>query len=157
MPSPTDNILAVVRGRVIELFDSTSGNAIGDFTPEPLIAYPMSMSFSPDGKMLAVASYREVAIIDVVAGATKGILKGHSGLVTRVSFSGDGRRIITEGQEGRISFWDALTFQRLISLKGLALPVSLSPDGRTLVTSSLRGVHIWRGATDEEVARQRGK
>lgn len=71
------------------------------------------------------------------------ILTGHSGGVNSVSFSPDGKRIVTGGGQsnipGELKVWDAATGQETLTLKGhswVVSSVSFSPDGKRIVTGS---------------------
>ena len=74
-------------------------------------------------------------------------LKGHSHTVTSVSFSPDGKRIVSGGGDwssgeplpGEIKVWDAQTGQETLTLKGhtgSVFSVSFSPDGKRIVSGS---------------------
>ena len=56
--------------------------------------YVSSVAFSPDGKLVASASYdRRVRLWDAVTGAALQKLEGHSSSVTSVAFSPDGKLV----------------------------------------------------------------
>jgi WD40 repeat protein len=66
-------------------------------------------------------------------------LLGHSGAVTSVAFSPDGRCIVTGSEDQTAKVWDAEKGQERISLKGHTQPVwcvAFSPDGKRLLTGS---------------------
>ena len=69
-------------------------------------------------------------------------LKGHSEFVNSVSFSPDGKRIVSWGGEfnepGEIKVWDAQTGQETLAITGHSsgvYSVSFSPNGRQIVSS----------------------
>ena len=84
-------------------------------------------------------------------------LKGRASEVYSVSFSPDGKRIVTGGGgSGTVKVWDAQTGQETLTLmghSGRVTSVSFSPDGkrivsgggyRTAVFAGLRGVvKVW--------------
>ncbi|MFL5240769.1 MAG: hypothetical protein ACJ8FY_01560 [Gemmataceae bacterium] len=104
-------------------------------------------AISPDGKRLALGVARlrdthsmlpEVIIWDLLAGREILSLKGNSGSVLSIEFSGDGRRLASAGGDGIVKIWDAATGKAIFSLKGHTAPVralSFSPDGKRLASA----------------------
>jgi hypothetical protein len=73
------------------------------------------------------------------ASSSKQTLKGHTDWVTSVSFSPDGRRLVTGSRDKTAKVWDAEKGTEILSLKGHTgevTSVSFSPDGRRIVTGS---------------------
>ena len=83
------------------------------------------------------------------AAAKTATLKEHTGPVTSVSFSPDGRRIASGGGFGDIPIrlWDASTGEELHTLKGHTggvYSVSFSPDGKRIASASEdQTVRLW--------------
>ena len=79
----------------------------------------------------------------------------HEGAVTGVSFSPDGRRVLTAIRDETARVWDAATGQLRHTLTGhktQAWGVAFSPDGRTLATGAEEGtVKLW------DLGREAGK
>jgi len=95
-----------------------------------------ALTFSPDGKILAVAIDNAVELLDL-AGNTVGRLPGHSETVTQVSFSPNGQLIATTAWDGTIALWN-LEGTLLHFIQGhssYALDVQFSPDGKTLASA----------------------
>ena len=64
---------------------------------------------------------------------------GHSGGVFSVSFSPDGKRIVSGSGDQTLKVWDAQTGQETLTLKGHSgsvRSVSFSPDGKRIVSGS---------------------
>lgn len=90
------------------------------------------LSWSPDGRGLAVASSLGVFLFEVPEMIERGWLPADD--VRRVVYSQDGKSLITAG--GDLEIWNAETLEREKSLPSEAAPsaldMRLSPDGRQL-------------------------
>jgi WD40 repeat protein len=79
--------------------------------------YARSVTFSPDGRWLAVAMLtQEVEIWDVETRRLVKRLRGHTWDVNAVAYSPDGSQLASGCQDGTIRFWDPHppTIQRLM-------------------------------------------
>lgn len=121
----------------------------GQAEPAPAVA------FSPNGKLLAVAGYGKVTLLETATGKPTAVLAPHEGSVTGVQFSPDGTRLAASagqpGKAGEIRVWDLQTRAARV-LRGLhtdtVLEVAWSPDGRSLAACSYdRLVSVWDLAT----------
>jgi len=66
-----------------------------------------SVSFSPDGKLMATGSNDEtVKVWDTTTGQEMLTLKGHTLLVTCVAFSPDGKRLASASEDETVKLWD---------------------------------------------------
>jgi WD40 repeat protein len=90
-------------------------------------------------------------------------LRGHSGDVTSVAYSPDGRRLLTVSWDGTAIVWDAATGKAVLpfrTLRGTEEPMTaaaFSPDGRRLATGTFDGVvKVWDAATGKEVLAPKG-
>ena len=73
--------------------------------------------------------------------------KGHSEPVSSVSFSPDGKRIVSGSWDKTVKVWDAQTGQETLTLKGHTSPVmsvSFNSDGKRIVSGSFdKTLKIW--------------
>ncbi len=86
-------------------------------------------------------SEEEVKVWDATNGQETLTLKGHTGRVTSVAYSPDGKWLAAAGHfaDGTVKVWDATSGQETLTLEGhtgLALSVAFSPDGKRLATGS---------------------
>ncbi|KAB8319378.1 CHAT domain-containing protein [Tolypothrix campylonemoides VB511288] len=70
-------------------------------------------------------------------------LEGHTGTITSVVFSPDGKTIATDSNDNTVKLWNQQG-QLLTTLSGSANKVVFSPDGNTIATGSFVGaVKLW--------------
>jgi len=111
------------------------------------------LAFSPDGKALAVAGYKEAVVVDPGTGKTLRRLAGFPEQVTAVAYASDGSLAAaggTPGRGGEVRIWDAAGRERRV-IRGHSdtiLAVAWRPGSDQLATSSLdKVITIWDLAT----------
>ncbi len=128
--------------------------AWGKFMARGLI----SASFSPDGKLLAVAqggetSSGKVHLVDVETGAILRTVSGHESGACDVKFSADGTYILTSGRDTTVRICQVSDGKEVATLgkgrggqfKDWLHAIALSPDEQWLAAADIAGlVHLWR-------------
>ena len=105
----------------------------------------MSVTFSPDGAMLATASAGGNARIWSKDGTPLSILKHTSGL-TNISFSPDSQMLLSASTDKMVRLWniDGTLLKTLKGNKDAVWSASFSPDGKAIASASADGtVMLW--------------
>lgn len=122
----------------------------------------LSIIFSPDGNQILSGHYdKTLKLRDARTGKLIRSFEGHSGIVTSLAFSPDGRKIISSGGgvldsiwkgipstqfDGSLRLWDVETGENTLTLEGHSSAVqaiALSPDGKQLLSASVNEVKLW--------------
>ncbi|UNU19868.1 hypothetical protein D0A34_14180 [Microcoleus vaginatus PCC 9802] len=107
-----------------------------------------NISFSPDGQMLATASYDRTVKLWRRDGSLVKTLLGHTDAVMSVSFSHDAKMIASGSLDGTVRLWDSngKLIRVIHAHKNYwVMSISFSPDGKTIATASGdRTVKLWR-------------
>lgn len=120
-------------------------------------------SYSPDGKLFAIASSLGYARVWEVAtwrpvATLGGLLKG----AHTVGFSGDGKRLaVGSGDQEAVKLWDTESWQDVFTLEGQGTGYMgpwFSPDGNTIAWGNKTGViYLRRAPSWEEIAAAEAK
>jgi len=105
-------------GQVLFLWEVATGRERARFMESKTVEWG-SLVFSPDGRTLAAARTNGVSLCDLATGQEHR-LEGHSGPVYSLSFSSDGRRLLSGGQDTTILIWDVARVLKDKSIAGAA-------------------------------------
>jgi RNA polymerase sigma factor (sigma-70 family) len=138
--------------KTVKVWDTATGKEVRSFAVTDDRGCAMSVTFSPDGKTLAVGYAKGpgdegVKLMEVATGTEVGSLAGF-----RAAFSPDGKMVATGTIDGVLRLWEVATSKELNSAEAHGGPVTylaFSPDGKTLATVSNADdtVRLWDVAT----------
>jgi len=109
--------------------------------------YVTAIAVDPAGKTALIAADRNLYLWDLTTGETLKTFTGHTATVTSVTFTDDGAKAISGGDDRTIRVWDVKDGKRLHTLEGheaAVRSVAAMPGGRWLISgSSDRTLRIW--------------
>src|SRR5579862_5774379 len=131
------------------------------YTRPPVIP---SLDYSPDGKLLAVAGFQEVLLVDAYTRQLSARLVGMAERIQAVRFSPDGKLLAASGGQpgrmGEVQIWDVAKKKLLLSVPvtyDTVYGLSWSPDGSKIAfgcpDNTLRAIDA---ASGEQVLFQGG-
>lgn len=132
--------------RLFEVGNGTDRASYHEYTE-----LPRSISFTPDGKTLALGDFNgRITILAFLRGGwiVRNAIQGHSDTVWSTSFSADGKILATGGGQGRVRLWDANDGHLLATInpahRGGVRALAFSPDDKTLATGGVDAVvRLW--------------
>jgi WD40 repeat protein/DNA-binding SARP family transcriptional activator len=156
--SPDGKRVAVARwwptGEAGAVFDVSTGEEAFALAGPNCCTSPSSrgVSWSPDGRLVAVSSEGTARVWDAETGTVRHTLLGHTGLVHSVAWSPDSSRLVTGGSDGTAKVWEigpegvrerwSLSAQET---KSGIVGVAFSPDGTRVMAgdASSSAVQVW--------------
>jgi WD40 repeat protein len=134
VPAPDGYTVAAVCNKDVRIFDTIAGTEIAKVP-----ARGQRVQFSPDGSVLACATYQDgILLWDLAKG--KELHRIQTRTVFDMAFTPDGRIFIAACMDETIRFWEVASGKEIHSFvghKGWIMSVAVSPDGRTLVSGGI--------------------
>ncbi|MBW4542033.1 MAG: WD40 repeat domain-containing protein [Myxacorys chilensis ATA2-1-KO14] len=156
--SPNNKTIAVRdKNNTVELWDVKTGQTIK--TLEGYLKKSAksinSFDFSPDSNIIAFANKDgTISLWDLTREQAVQTLKPHSGEVTKVSFSPDGKTIVSESIS-EIKLWDTITGQEIKTYSELSSTYgsSISDDGNAIMLADLGKIIVLNLDLDDLLSR----
>lgn len=146
--------------KTVQLFNPATGEDLGtiaaDFRVHGLAFRPMSHELALLGRQ---DNYVQIVDSQTLAPGLR--IEGHKSQVTCMTFTGDGRRLVTGGADRMVRIWDADTAQELLALadaEDAIGEIAVDTEGRRLAAAVgldlLAGkVVLWNGEDEPAASR----
>jgi len=104
-----------------------------------------SIDFSPDNRLLAVASSDNISLWDIKKRKKIYVFKGHTSTVNNVKFSPNGRWIASASLDQSIRIWDIKTKKEISMLThdDVSIKSIIFIDNETLISTSSLNIELW--------------
>ena len=148
--------LAITKPSPTQPVNKTSENSDQPDTLKGHSSDVNSVTFSPDGQMVATGSDdRTIKLWNLTTKQEIRTFKGHSSWIWAIAISPDGQTIASGGADKTIKLWNLNTGEEIRTLKGHSdgiTSVAFSPDGKLLASSSLdKTIKLWNLETNKEI------
>ncbi len=147
-------IASAGRDDAIRVWDAESGQLM--YRVPTLPGGVRALGWDSGGRRLAAAVGLDVLILDPAASQTLATLRGHTEFVAAVSFSPDGSRLASGGDDLWVRIWDPETsrpVQRLAGHTGWVNAVAWAPAGDRIASAGQDGtLRVWESATGQPLA-----
>ncbi|HZF13379.1 MAG TPA: WD40 repeat domain-containing protein, partial [Thermoanaerobaculia bacterium] len=152
--SPDDRYLAVggyfsLFGSEIRLYNFQTGEVVAVLNGHLNVIN--ALAFSPDGRMLASASFDKTVHLWDVSSRQSLLVLRHDDAVYTVAFSPDGTRVVSGSWDWTVRLWDAKSgalIRKMEGHKDKVRSTAFSADGRYIASGSDdKSVRLWDAAT----------
>jgi WD40 repeat protein len=155
--SPDGRRILIAGWREARVWDLATGQPVTvPMKHDSMLNFPQEIPslnnalFSPDGSLVATASHdRKVRVWDAATGQAVTLLPQLNGHVWQVSFSPDGRHLLTaSGDEARV--WHVASGEPVtppLKNNAVVFTASFSCDGSRVVTAARHQARVWDAAT----------
>ncbi|KAL8708936.1 MAG: hypothetical protein Q9220_006268 [cf. Caloplaca sp. 1 TL-2023] len=144
--SPNSERLAIISHDTLLLFSTFTGDVLS----RPPFPEAHTVSFSPDGRALAVGTRNGlVQIWDIQEQRCSCTFHGHTSTISALCFSTDGHILASASHDGTIRLWDLHENYIPSAPEGgrvgtLGDEVHFSPDGQFLAMEAEKCIRLWR-------------
>jgi WD40 repeat protein len=164
--SPDDDFLALAQIRGTVAIWSMATNSKVTVLSHPRAPNSLfqdeSLAFSADGRHFASVRPYSVRLFNLRASAERLVLSNHDDSVPTLTFSYDGRRLISGSKDTSVRIWDILDGKLdrpPLPAGGRVQSLAMSPDERLLATgiegsgdAATPTLHLWRDGFSNKVA-----
>jgi hypothetical protein len=151
-----DGLLAVASAYAIGVWDGRTGRHLSHIR-----AYARCAAFSPDGRMAAFSSVAgEIHVIEIPVSEFRKLLgSGRNTSTACLTFSHDGKYILSGAYDGAVRAWDVGSGRILHTLagpEGTVYSVAMVPGGDIVLSTNNSTVYIWDVKRESELAKLKG-
>jgi WD40 repeat protein len=98
----------------------------------------LSLAYSPQGDVLAIAVGKVVRLLDPATGNARSELDGHKMNIRSLAFTPDGKQLATAGEDASVKLWDLASGQARAKWKTTfdeVMSIAISANGKWMATS----------------------
>lgn len=159
-------LVAAGRNGAVTIWNAFDGKLISSLPPHELNDY-QTIALSPNGGFLAIgAPDHSIQLWDLHSGAMAREFRGHSKLVARIAFSGDGRHLVSADfdnagptRPSEVKIWDVHSGKEEATLRPRTRvsSVAMNNNGRLVAIGNAdHSVSLWDLATATEIRAMKG-